>query len=262
MTAFPARFGDVGVSLGEAYVGTVTIDRPPNNFFDAALIAGIGDAVEALAAAGCRAVVLRSEGKHFCAGASLGGGEESQAESEAGRRLLYEQAARLFGGPLPIVAAVRGAAIGGGLGLALAADFRVGSPETRMAANFAQLGFHHGFALTVTLPMVVGSQRANEVLYTGRRLDGTESHRIGMLDRLVAVEEIEPEAYRFAAELASSAPLSVQRIRATMRAGLAERCREIMVWESAEQEVLLGTADFAEGVAATAQRRVANFQGR
>src|SRR5207253_6312277 len=123
----------------------------------------------------CRAVVLCSEGKHFCAGANFGAAAGNAAEEP---RSLYEQALRLFRSQTPVVAAVQGAAVGGGLGLALSADFRVVASDTRLWANFAQLGFHHGFGLTITLPAVVGQQTALELLLTGRRVDGQEAHSI------------------------------------------------------------------------------------
>jgi 2-(1,2-epoxy-1,2-dihydrophenyl)acetyl-CoA isomerase len=242
------------------FVARLTIDRPPNNFFDAALIADLADALAELDRGNeARAVVMCSTGKHFCAGAQLGGGEGGRAdESER----LYDEAVRIFANPLPLVAAVRGAAVGGGLGLALAADFRVGSPDTRCTANFARLGFHHGFALTVTLPAAVGQQPANELLLTGARIDGTEAHRIGLLDRLVATDEIEATAHALAAQIAASAPLAVRSIRATMRRDLVERARAAMAHERAEQGRLTLTADFAEGVRAVAERRPPQFEGR
>ena len=94
------------------------------------------------------------------------------------------RALRLFAAPLPVVAAVQGAAIGGGCGLALSADFRVATPQSRFSANFARLGFHHGFALTVTLPAVVGRQAAADLLLTGRRVGGEEALALGLCDRL------------------------------------------------------------------------------
>ena len=105
------------------------------------------------------------------------------------------EAARLFGAGTPVVAAVQGAAIGAGFGLACLADFRVGSPEARFAANFARLGYHHILGLTITLPAIVGQQHALSLLYTGRRLKGEEALAIGLCDRLVAADELRAEAH-------------------------------------------------------------------
>jgi 2-(1,2-epoxy-1,2-dihydrophenyl)acetyl-CoA isomerase len=249
---------DITTTL-DGHVATIEINRPPNNFFDVTLISQIADACDELAAGDdCRAIVLCSEGRHFCAGANFGGDDPL---SRAGVH-LYEVGIRLFEQPLPVVAAVSGAAIGGGLGLALAADFRVASPASRFAANFALLGFHHGFAMTVTLPLVVGHQAALDILYTGRRLNGEQAHAIGLCDRLVSDDEVREQAHALAAEIAASAPLAVRSIRQTMRGPLVEQARAAMVRERAEQERLQRTEDWTEGLAAVSERRAAEFQGR
>ena len=256
-----AEMGDVRVALDEDRVATIEIRRAPNNFFDQKLIASLADALEALDGDdGCRAVVLCSEGKHFCAGANLGSGSPGATDVEG--RHLYDEAVRLFATRKPILAAVQGAAVGGGLGLALAADFRVATAESRFAANFARLGFHHGFGLTVTLPAVVGGQGALDLLYTGRRIGGEEARRIGLCDRLVAASQLRGEAHSWAAEIAASAPLAVESIRATLRGDLAERVRVATDRERREQERLQATEDFREGVAAMAARRPPSFRRR
>jgi enoyl-CoA hydratase/carnithine racemase len=169
---------------------------------------------------------------------------------------------RIFATELPIVAAVQGAAIGGGLGVALSADFRVACPEARFSANFARLGFHHGFGTTVSLPAVVGQQRALELLYTGRRIDGEEALRIGLVDRLVPAESLRDEAIAFARDIAASGPLALRAIRATMRGHLAAAVKAATDHEKAEQDRLGRTADFAEGVRAMGERRPPSFTGR
>jgi enoyl-CoA hydratase/carnithine racemase len=254
-----STFGDVRCELRADHVAFVEFCRPPDNFFDRALIASMADALEMLdRTPECRAVVLCAQGKHFCAGADFRG---TPLATENGRH-LYDEAVRVFATRKPIVAAVQGAAVGGGLGVALVADFRVAAPEARFSANFARLGFHHGFGLTLTLPAVVGQQRALELLYTGRRLNAEEALRIGLCDRLAASGGVREEAHALAAEIAVSAPLAIESIRATFRDGLAERIRSATAHERAEQDRLTATRDFQEGVAAMAERRAPRFERR
>jgi len=249
---------DVTVALDDQHLATVEIRRPPANYFDAALIRELADAYEALDAdPNCRAVVLCSEGRHFCAGANLGSPGSPADEP----RSLYRQALRLFASATPVVAAVQGAAVGGGLGLALSADFRVASPGSRFSANFARLGFHHGFALTVTLPALTGRQTALDLLLTGRRVPGEEALALGLCDRLVDDGEVRAGAVALASELAGSAPLAVRSIRETLRAGLVEQVETALEREAAEQDRLRTTGDFREGVAASLERRSPRFQG-
>ncbi len=254
-------FGDVTASASADRVGVAEIRRPPDNFFDTALIGSLADAYAWLdEEAGARAIVLCSEGKHFCAGADFTGRSDHarRVNAAGGARALYDEALRLFEAKLPVVAAVQGAAVGGGLGLACSADFRVACAQSRFSANFARLGLHQGFGLSVTLPAAIGHQRATDLLYTGRRVGGDEAVRIGLADRLA--DEPRDGARQLAAEIAAAAPLAVHAIRATMRAGLADRVRAATDRELAEQEKLWQTADFAEGVRATAERRTPRFE--
>jgi 2-(1,2-epoxy-1,2-dihydrophenyl)acetyl-CoA isomerase len=253
------RFGDVAVELGDDYVAVAEIQRPPNNFFDEALIASLADVFEALdATLRCRAAVVASQGKHFCAGANFA----SEVSLGAVGSRLYDEAVRLFAARTPVVAAVQGGAIGGGLGLALWPDFRVAAPEARFSANFARLGFHHGFGLSVTLPRAVGQQRALELLYTGARIDGERALAIGLCDRLAPLARVRDEARAFAREIAASGPLAIDAIRETQRGALAAEIRAATQREREQQERLQTTADFKEGVAAMAERRTPEFQGR
>jgi 2-(1,2-epoxy-1,2-dihydrophenyl)acetyl-CoA isomerase len=255
-TGYPDHVSDVTVEQHGAHVGIVCLHRPPNNYFDTALVEAVAAAYEELDGCGwCRAVVLGSEGRHFCAGLDFAGNAGQDIAA------LYRAALRLFAAPLPVVAAVQGAAIGGGCGLALSADFRVATPQTRFSANFARLGFHHGFALTVTLPAAVGRQSAADLLLTGRRVDGEEALSLGLCDRLADDGDHLAQAVRYADELAASGPLAVRSIRATLRRGLVEEARLAMEHECAQQLALRDTADFGEGVRASAERRDPRFTG-
>jgi 2-(1,2-epoxy-1,2-dihydrophenyl)acetyl-CoA isomerase len=253
------RCGDVSATLGDDHVARVELHRPPNNFFDTALIASLADVFEKLDQSACRAIVLCAEGKHFCAGANFSGGGRGERDDA---RDLYREAVRLFATKTPVVAAVQGAAIGGGLGLALMPDFRFATPEARFSANFARLGFHHGFGLSVTLPRLVGPQVAQELLYTGRRVPGEEALRLGLCDRVAKPERLREEALAFAREIAGSAPLAVRSIRETLRGDLAEQVRAATERERSEQARLQQTDDFREGTRAMAERRTPRFEGR
>jgi enoyl-CoA hydratase/carnithine racemase len=261
-------YKDIAVEKSD-FVALIEIRRPPNNFFDIPLIREIAGALEALDDDnGCRAVVLASQGKSFCAGANFGDGgslsREGQRPDEQSQGIgnLYLEAVRLFRTKKPIIAAVQGAAVGGGLGLALVADFRVTCPEARFVANFTRLGFHPGFGLTTTLPEVIGRTKADLMFYTSRRVTGEDAYEIGLADVLVTQEQVRPAALALAAEIAENAPLGVVATRATMRAGLADRVKRVTEHELAEQSRLRKTDDFKEGVKAMAERRVPNFAGR
>ena len=253
----------VGVTF-ESHVALVEIRRPPHNFFDIPMIQGIADAFEALEAdARCRAIVLCAEGTAFCAGANFATRDATPAQrSPRAVNPLYFEAIRLVSCAKPVVAAVHGPAIGGGLGLALAADFRVTCAEARFSANFNRLGIHPGFGLSFMLPRLVGQQQAALLLYTGRRIGGEEALRIGLVDELAPQAQVRAKALELAAEIAVSSPIAVQSTRATLRAGFAEQFRLAVARESIEQNAHFKTQDFAEGVKAMAERRPPRFEGR
>jgi 2-(1,2-epoxy-1,2-dihydrophenyl)acetyl-CoA isomerase len=238
-------------------VTVARIRRGPNNFFDEQLIAALATQMRRLAAErSARAVVLCSEGKHFCAGADF------RRSPDGGQtRGVYAWALDLLTADLPIVAAVQGSAVGGGVGLALAADVRVGAASTRFTANFARLGISQGFAITETLRDAVGPQKALDLLVTGRSVRSEEALSIGLLDRLVPEDQLLSAAIDEAAMIAANAPLAVRAIRSLLREGRAERLRQAVREESAQQRSLMQTSDFKEGVKATAERRPPVFGG-
>jgi enoyl-CoA hydratase/carnithine racemase len=259
-------FKEIGVEK-TGHVALVEIRRPPHNYFDVPLIREIASAFEALDAdPGCRALVLAAAGKAFCAGANFGDGDPDAGAllsgPAPGAAHLYIEGTRLFRTGKPIVAAVHGAAVGGGLGLAMVADFRVTCAEARFSANFTRLGFHPGFGLTVTLPAVIGPTKAALMFYTSRRIAGDEAHAMGLADVLVLQNEVRSAALSLAAEIAENAPLGLIATRATLRGDLADRVRAATERELAAQMRLRETEDFKEGVKAMAERRVPIFTSR
>ncbi|MDE2602042.1 MAG: enoyl-CoA hydratase/isomerase family protein [Bradyrhizobium sp.] len=264
-----SKYTDIGVEK-HGHVGLIEIRRPPLNFFNVSLINQIADALEEFDRdVEIRASVLAAQGRAFCAGADFSDPAEPQEErpradpaSNLPINHLYVQAVRIFRNKKPIVAAVHGAAIGGGLGLAVSADFRVTCPEARFAANFTKLGFHPGFGLTATLPELVGKNNAELIFYTSRRISGEDATKMGLANICVPRDQVRAEAMKLANEIAECSPLGLISTRATMRAGLADRVMAATNHELAEQTKLRATEDFKEGVKATAERRIANFKGR
>ena len=267
------QYQDIEITAadGAEHVALVEIQRPPNNFFDVELITNLASVFEAIDRSDeYRAVVLCSQGKHFCAGNNFGAersrtpakGSSEQRERAAGRNPLYSAAVRLFDAKKPVVAAVQGAAVGGGFGLAAMADFRVVCPEARFTANFVKLGFHPGFGLTHTLPRIIGEQRANLMFLTGRRVNGETADAWGLADVLTTREKLRSEALALAAEIAVNAPLALKSVRATMREGLPAAVQAATDHENAEQARLSKTEDHREGIRAVGERRAGNFVGR
>jgi enoyl-CoA hydratase/carnithine racemase len=265
-------FKDIGVETKD-HIGIIEIRKPPFNFFDILLIRQIADALDVFDKnPEIRASVLCAQGKAFCAGADFGdpnrketatqadGGDPADSLGQIGH--LYLEAVRIYRAKKPIVAAVQGAAIGGGLGLAVSADFRVTCPEARFAANFTKLGFHPGFGLTVSLTELVGKNNAELMFYTSRRVTGEDALKMGLANVLVPQAEVRAAAVTLAEEIAECSPLGLLSTRATMRGGLADRIQKATEHELAEQTRLRKTEDFKEGVKATEERRTANFKGR
>lgn len=249
----------------DGHVAIVTFARGPSNFADLELIEAIGAAFDAAdAEREVRAIVLQSDGRVFCAGADLVNANPV-ADGEGGdgtRNPFYVAAARLCGVKKPVVAAVQGAAVGAGLGLALVADFRVAGPDAKFVANFVQLGFHPGFGISAVLERVVGRQRALLMNLTGRRIRAEQAAEWGLADFIASADDLRAAALALAQEIAAGAPLAVQSTRATMRGDLLALVERQTDHELAEQSWLQKTHDFAEGVRAVNERRPGDFTGQ
>ncbi|MEZ5954686.1 MAG: enoyl-CoA hydratase/isomerase family protein [Hyphomonas sp.] len=247
------------------HVRELVFTNPPNNHATVALLRDIADTLLSLDDdTDCRSIVLASDGKPFCAGADLvqaeGGGVGGSGDDPV--REFYNEALRLYQSKKPVVAAVQGAAVGAGLGLAVFADFRIAAPEARFVANFTQLAFHPGFGLSTTLPRLLGAQKASLMLLTARRIKGEEALDWGLVDQLVPQDQLRNTALRLAAEIAEGGPLGVMATRRTLRRGLYEDVQATLDLEHAEQWLLRPTEDHAEGILAVAERRPGRFKAR
>jgi enoyl-CoA hydratase/carnithine racemase len=244
------------------HVALVRLRRPPHNLLTEPLLRNLADEIQSLAGR-CRAAVIASEGRSFCAGADFR--SDVAPDPTAGNSFVattgafYEQALRIFEAPVPTVAAIQGAAIGAGFGLALACDLRVVGTRGWFQVNFVRLGIHPGFALSHTLPNLIGPGRAADLLLSARRVGAEEAERIGLAERLVEEGSETEQAMKLAHEIASGAPAATASTRATLRSGLAERARSAMAHELQEQGRLAGTPDAREGVLAMLEGRAPVF---
>jgi enoyl-CoA hydratase/carnithine racemase len=263
------QYGDIKLTALPGNVVQCEIDRPPNNFFDLELIRDMANCFDALDDdPNCRAIVLCSNGKHFCAGANFSTpdqtaeGDVLAAESADQRNPIYQEAVRLFGNKKPVIAAVQGAAVGGGLGVAMMADFRVVCETTRLTANFVKLGFTPGFGLTHTLPRAIGVQKSHLMFYTGRRIDGDVAIAWGAADILTSALSLREKAIELATEIAENAPLALVSLREQLRPGIQNAVQAATDIEGSEQFWLTKTDDHFEGVQAVSERRIGNFTGK
>ena len=248
-------------------VGVVIMDRPPHNFLNFRQIHDIADVLEEMQNdMSIRCAVLAADGRSFCAGADfagdgVGGGDDEVVGGDA-TLALYQGSGRLFDVTLPIVGAIQGPAVGGGLGLAMVPDIRITCPDARFSANFASLGIHQGFGMSVTLPQLLGPSRAAQVLYSAKRYKGEEAVAIGLADECVPNEQVRERALEVATEIAANAPLALRAIKSTLRLGLGDRVREITQREAQLQAQLSASDDAKEGIAAVGERRAGNFKGK
>jgi enoyl-CoA hydratase/carnithine racemase len=247
------------------HVRLLTLDRPERrNALSTALQA---DLVEELLRCGedgdVRAIVLTGNGPAFCAGFDLKEIREGDRRGEGFRPPMNRPTRSLFEvvteTPVPIVAAVTGAAVAGGFELALACDLRVAAPGVPMGLPEARIGMGANFG-SVVLPKRIPMGIALEMLYTGEYVTSEVAERWGLVNRLVPVDDVLPTALRLAETIAANAPISIRRMKATAVKGL-----ELPLWQALRLDVGPNpylSEDRAEGIAAHLEKRPPRWTGR
>ena len=247
-------------------VGVITLDRPDNRnsmtpeLLDAFAVAS----AQARADASIRCLVVTGTGACFSSGADFKStlqrdtGEAPHERSYA----MYVPFLSLLDIDVPVIGAHNGHTVGGGFGLALVCDLRVGAIDAKYGANFVKLGLAPGMSISYLLPRLIGMAKASEMLLTGRLVDGREAEALGILNRAVPAAEVLPAALELAATIAGNAPLAVRATKAAIRRGLALTVREAAREEAVAQAETLATADCAEGIAALLEKRAPVFKGR
>lgn len=254
----------------DGHVAVLRLNRPPRNTMTPELMARFLErAAEIQATPEIRAVVVTAGEGHFCAGAELGAGMPGVAQALGGSvgvadrlRQVYTPFLGLLDLPVPTVAAVRGAAVGGGLGLAVACDFRVVTPRTRFIAPFAKLGIHPGMGLTAILPMLIGLPRAQEMLLLGEEVRGERALDWGLAHRCVPNAQCLDAALSLAHRAAAGAPAVIRWTKRAVHRAVQLDPRAAADVESLAQALTFSTEDAKEGMAAFFAKRTPDFKGR
>lgn len=210
-----------------------------------------------------RCVILRGEGKHFQAGADLKERNGMADDEWADQHRLFEAMIRAqLACPVPVIAAVHGAAMGGGCEMTLACDFAYAAQGARFGLPEAGLGILPGLGGTQLLTRAIGPRRAIELLTTARPFSAEEALDWGLVSAVVPFDELMPKVLSVAETIASKAPLSVRGAKQVVHRGQDLDLARAMNLELEVYNKLFTTADRREGVAAFNEKRQANFEGR
>jgi enoyl-CoA hydratase/carnithine racemase len=161
---------------------------------------------------------------------------------------------------VPIIGALNGHAIGGGLGLALVCDLRVANRDAKYGANFVRLGLHPGMATTYLMPRLVGLPRALELLLTGRIISGAEAAEIGLANHAVAADQVMERSMELATEIASAAPIAVRMCKQSIYDNVSWDPVKAARAEAHAQSRTLETQDSREGIKALLDKRAPDFR--
>jgi 2-(1,2-epoxy-1,2-dihydrophenyl)acetyl-CoA isomerase len=208
-----------------------------------------------------RAVILTGAGEAVCSGADVGAGfPKTRAEARSRMALAQQATARLYNLQKPVVAAVRGPAVGSGVALALCADFTLASETARFAYAYTRIGVLGDAGALYFLAQRVGMVRAKDLAYTGRFVDSAEALALGLCERRVADTELAGEAASLAARLAEGPPLAIGATKRLLQQAWPN-LEAFLAQESLAVPLLAGSGDAAEGIAALREKRPPRFRG-
>lgn len=249
----------------DAGIATVTVNRPDKlNALNAEVIRELGQVAAAIADdSAVKGVILTGAGeKAFVAGADIA---ELADLAPAAARATAEEGQQAFDrfeqGGKPVIAAINGFALGGGLELAMACHVRIAAEHAKFGQPEVKLGLCPGYGGTVRLPRLVGRGRAIELLLTGAMIDAAEAHRIGLVNRVVPQAELLSTARQLLEAMLANAPLALVACLESVHTGLDLAQADALVHEAEQFGTLFGTADMKEGTAAFLARRKADFRG-
>ena len=247
-------------------VALVTVNRPEKlNPLNRETVQSLRRCFDDIAAdAAIKAVILTGAGeKSFVAGADINELEGLSAAQGRAWALEGQQAfAAIENLPKPVIAAINGYALGGGLELAMACHIRIASPNARLGQPEVKLGIVPGYGGTQRLPRLVGKGRALEMILTGEPVTAEEAYRIGLVNRVVAAEELLATAHQIAARILTNGPVAVALCLDAVHRGMEMPLQEALAWEAAQFGLSCATEDIREGTRAFLEKRKAQFPGR
>jgi enoyl-CoA hydratase/carnithine racemase len=244
-------------------VATVSMNKPPVNALGSELVADLTVAAAALADdPDVRCVVLRSAGRHFCAGADLKERQGMTVEQVRGFVPRLAGAVNGFAGlPVPVIAAVRGAAAGGGCELALACDLRVLSEDATIGLRETALAIIPGAGGTQRLPRIVGAATAKRWIFTAGMFGAAEAWADGVADQVVPTDKLDLAADDLAGSIAANGPVAIRLAKQAIDQGAALPLKEALALEWEAYQGVLGTSDRDEALKAFAEKRPPRFRG-
>jgi enoyl-CoA hydratase len=246
-------------------IATITVNRPDKlNALNDAVMAELRIAIaEARRRADVGAVLLTGAGRAFVAGADIAELVDQSSVDGKARAVRGQQVFRRFEtSPKPTLAAVNGFALGGGCELAMACHIRIASDKAKFGQPEVKLGIVPGYGGTQRLPRLVGKGRALELLLTGEMIDAAEAYRIGLVNRVVAADELISSARAILLSMLAQGPLALGHCIEAVDRGLDMPLDDAIALEAAYFGMLSGSADKAEGMRAFLEKRPPKFSGR
>lgn len=246
-------------------IGRITLDRPPANSYDPAFIDELDDAIGVVVDAAVPvAVVASANAKFFSAGADIKGFLERDSDANNTMVRRAHEVFDRFAAEAPIfIAQIAGHALGGGYEIALACDIRVAAEgDYRVGLPEVTLGLLPGTGGTQRLPRLIGRGRALDLMLTGRTVGPDDAHRLGMIDRLVARDDIDAVVGDLATTVATGAPLAMAAVKRAVHDGVDLPLADGLAQELGQLAPLFATADAHEGMTAFTEKRPPSYDGR